>query len=612
MRSFFIPRLFALVALGLLIACGVPYDEEEDARVCAEVECGAGRCVADEDGAPVCRCGAWEEAAGLRCSIVAMRQPDDHGDTVASATPLAPSVDFLEGTLQPPFRAWKDRDVFAVPALTGHGFRFTYKPGTLANLAVNLLDAKGNEVRVSGSRPGVMEFVSTEAVPRFIVVAASSAATPSGTYSYRLEDMGKDAHGDTLATATSMVLGGGSFPVTLEFEDDEDVFTFRTEPGHGFQFSCESDKVSLSLMNGAGVGLEASGSSGRVGHKSPDASTWFVRAYTSNYGLPSTRCQLDDLGVDEHSDVREGATPLTVGVPITARLQGSNDVDVFSFSFTAGRIYKIGPSASRSWNLRLMDADGKPLVESMRSGILWEAQVTGTYFLHFLKDLGWGSEFQVQVDDLGTDDHGGTPETATHAEVGETVTGFLHQRSDADAITVPLEADGVYRLTCTPDCELSLRAPARSISLYKGFESDFWHGHMLSSADVTFVVSSRSTPHSFTFKMERVGTDDHGDDAAHATPLTLPATLDGVFELGTDVDVLSFSSEVSQTYVVESNNVTLRILDPAGAEVPVVFDAVTRTRRLAAEAAGTYMVEVHSSDPLVGIPRNWSFSLRPQ
>ncbi|WP_246136906.1 hypothetical protein [Myxococcus llanfairpwllgwyngyllgogerychwyrndrobwllllantysiliogogogochensis] len=613
-RSFFIPRLFALVACGLWVACGFP-SAEEDARVCADVECSAGRCVS-EDGAPVCRCGAWEEAAGLTCFITASRQPDDHGDAVSAATTLAPSVDFHEGVIQPPFRKLRDHDVFAMPTMAGHGFRFIVLSGTLANVDVRMLDASGKQVGspvlpARGDAP--LEFISTEAAPRFITVAAVEGEA-SGTYRYRLEDLGKDAHGDTLATAAPLALTGVPFPVALEFNGDEDVFTFRTEPGHGFRFSCEAERANLSLMNGAGVVQESwvpgEGPGHRVGLKTADSSTWFVRVRTSSGSLPATQCRLDDLGMDDHADEPSAATRLTAGVPATARLQGTNDVDVFSFSFTAGEIFDVRLSPPRERSVKLTDADGKTLAETTLSQILQEAASTGTYYVHVQRDSGWGTDFQVRVENLGPDDHGGTPETATRAEVGETVTGLIHKVTDLDAVTVPLEADGVYRLTCLPDCTLSMHAPVASIRLYRTAMAGVWNAHLLASGDVTFSMSSRDTPRSFTFLMERTGTDDYGDDAAHATPLPLPATVNGVFELATDVDAFSFESEAAQTYVVESRAANLRILDPNGVEVPVVLDAPTATRRFTAESSGTYGVVATSPDPFVGVARSWSFTLR--
>ncbi|WAM29545.1 hypothetical protein [Myxococcus sp. NMCA1] len=180
--------------------------------------------------------------------------------------------------------------------------------------------------------------------------------------------------------------------------------------------------------------------------------------YSSFDATLATQCQLDDLGQDDHANALQGATPLTAGIPMAVRLHGPNDVDVFSFFATAGHIYDIRfLPAVYERRFRLTDADGKTLAETQWNRIVHEAASTGTYYVHLLPNASWGSDIEVRVDDLGTDDHGGTPQTATRADVGETVTGLIHKETDLDAISVPLDADVFYRLSCTRACTLTTR-----------------------------------------------------------------------------------------------------------------------------------------------------------
>lgn len=609
--------LLALVAVGLFAACGGP-SAEEDARVCANVECSAGRCVA-ENSAPVCRCGAWEQAAGLTCAIVGYRQSDDHGDTPETATALAPSVDFQEGIISPPFQGKADRDVFAMPTAAGHGYLLIVQAGTLAAVDVRLVEASGREVRtrpVQTNEGTRLEFVSSEEAPRFITVAAPEGSGASGTYSYRLEDLGRDVHGDTLATATPLALTNIPFPLVIEFEGDVDVFTFRTEPNQGFRFSCEATNISLHLMDGQGAavndGLTRASSRISAGQLSQDASTWFVRVYSNSEAAAATQCQLDDLGRDDHANELQGATPLTAGIPVAVRLHGPNDVDVFSFFATTGHIYDVRflPHVYER-RVRLTDADGKTLAETRWNRIVHEAATTGTYYVHLLPDSSWGSDLEVRVDDLGTDDHGGTPQTATLADVGETVTGLIHKESDLDAISVPLDANVFYRLSCTHAGTLTTHTSGAPLSMLK-VEDGVWRVHTPASGLVTFIVSSWSIPDAFTFRMDLMGPDDHGDDAEHATPKTVPVNAGGVFEVGSDVDVLSFELEAGRTYVVRSNRTAIRLLEPHGAQVDLAYEAGTGNQTFTAPASGTYVAELRSLQPFVTREIVWSFSLREQ
>ncbi|WP_368670952.1 hypothetical protein [Myxococcus sp. AM010] len=615
-RSDNLTPLLALMAVGLFAACGGP-SAEEDARVCANVECSAGRCVA-ENSAPVCRCGAWEQAAGLTCAIVGYRQSDDHGDTPETATALAPSVDFQEGIIHPPFRAKADRDVFAMPTAAGHGYRIIVRSGTLASVDVRLVETSGREVRTwslqtnEGTR---VEFVSTEEAPRFITVAAPEGSGASGTYAYRLEDLGRDSHGDTLATATPLALMNTPFPLALEFQDDADVFTFRTEPNQGFRFSCESQSVSVHLMDAEGTpvnGVTRDASRVSAGQLRPDANTWFVRVYSSFDATLATQCQLDDLGQDDHANALQGATPLTVGSPMAVRLHGPNDADVFSFFATAGHIYDLRfLPAVYERRFKLTDADGETLAETQWNRIVHEAAATGTYYVHLLPNPSWGSDIEMRVDDLGMDDHGDTPQTATLADVGETVTGLIHKVPDLDAISVPLDANVFYRLSCTRDCTLTTRTSGAPLYMLKA-EDGLWHVHTLTSGLVTFIVSARSTPYTFTFRLDPTSTDDHGDDAGHATPQAVPMSTAGVFELGSDVDVLSFELEAGRSYVVSGSRTTLRILDPHGAQAPLAYEAGTENQTFTAQSSGTYVAELKSQQPYLTRATAWSFPLREQ
>ncbi|QSQ17068.1 PPC domain-containing protein [Myxococcus landrumensis] len=615
-RSLFIPRVLALLAVCFLMGCGVP-SADEDARVCADVECTAGRCVS-ESGTPVCRCSAWDEAAGLSCTIAAVRPQDDHGDTPALATPLVPSTEFREGTLQPPFRGKADRDVFAMPAQAGQGFRFVVRPGTLAAVDFRLMDAAGKDVAgalVRTQEGQGVEFASTEAAPRFIMVTAPQGKEAVGTYSYRLEDLGKDAHGSTPATATAIQESSGPFPVAIEYPGDADVFSFRTEPGHGFQFSCASEEASLALLTEAGAVLASSegerGKSPRVGHVGQGTSTWFVKVYARTEALRMTSCEWKGLGRDEHSNAPAGATPLVAGVPVSARLHGTNDVDVFSFSGTAGHHQEIWLLPSRIRNVRLTAPDGRTLEEFSGAQVSRELPLTGTYYVQVLQDAEWGSEFQVRVDDKGPDDHGGLLETATRAALGERVTGRLDNSSDWDAIAVPLEPDGVYRLTCTPVCSLFTLSPSDSVYL-KGEGYGIWHVLARSSGLATFRVGSYPTPANFTFQVDQVGTDDHGDVATQATPVTVPVSLAGVFELGGDMDVFSVELEAGRSYVLDFGNAFVRVLGPNGATVSRYPIPPTQATRFKADVAGRYMVEASSSSSPGTRPTPWQFSLRAE
>ncbi|WP_225888861.1 hypothetical protein [Myxococcus xanthus] len=195
--------------------------------------------------------------------------------------------------------------------------------------------------------------------------------------------------------------------------------------------------------------------------------------------------------------------------------------------------------------------------------------------------------------------------------MGETVTGLIHKVADLDAISVPLDADVFYRLSCTRPCTLTTRTSGAPLYMMK-IEEGLWHVHTPASGLVTFILSSSSVPYDFTFKLDQASTDDHGDDAEHATPQTVPVNVAGVFELGSDVDVLSFELEANRTYVVRGDRTTIRILDPLGAQVALAYEMGTGNHTFTAPSSGTYVAELGSQQPYLQRETAWSFSLREQ
>ncbi|WP_228559921.1 MULTISPECIES: hypothetical protein [Myxococcus] len=196
--------------------------------------------------------------------------------------------------------------------------------------------------------------------------------------------------------------------------------------------------------------------------------------------------------------------------------------------------------------------------------------------------------------------------------MGETITGLIHKETDLDAISIPLDADVFYRLSCTWACTLTTRTSGAPLYMLKVGDG-LWHVHTPASGLVTFIVSSRSIPYDFTFKLDQASTDDHGNDAEHATPQTVPVNVAGVFELGSDVDVLSFELEAGRTYVVRGSRTTIRILDPHAAQVALADEeAGTGNQTFTAPSSGTYVAELGSQQPYLQRETAWSFSLREQ
>ncbi|MFP2906609.1 hypothetical protein ACLESD_16395 [Pyxidicoccus sp. 3LFB2] len=608
----------AMLTLVMLAGCSASGDEAE---LCADVECSAGLCYAD-DGQPRCRCADWEQNAGLLCERVTPEMlVDDHGDVPADATVLAVAAGDVEvpAGLQRPSAGAPDRDVFAFAPQAMHHYQVSCVSRSLLECTVRLLDASGRELSVvksSGpSAPARLAFGPSEAAAVYVEVSGRLSGGV-GLYSLHVTRAGVDDHGNGMAQATLLQPSGETFGVTRGYVGDLDFFTFRSVARHGYRFTCERDGLTVPVLRmrsalGAQVGHGGrSGSAVTVGLKAEGEATWFVEVGTDESSgavtRPATyRCRLEDLGRDLHTDVMAGATALTPGTAVSVGMESHDDVDVLSFTGTPGHIYRFDTRGT----VRLTHASGTELGRWAYPGkALYETKQAGTYYLH-LSDapspLGdsstWGRDFSFLLEDTGLDDHGDTVATATRIAVGSSVMGLLHDEVDVDAISFMADEDGVYRVTCQPECQMELHAESGWVSR----QSQFPNGYIIdarTTEPITLSVSGAAWSSTFTLSVERIATDDYGDDDVRATPLTLPVSASGALQSGVDQDAFSVVLQAGRTYVVQSTSF-------ATAEVRMP-DRTKERGRFIAPTSGIYIVYVHGDVTARTGP--WSFTLREE
>ncbi|MCP3142541.1 hypothetical protein [Pyxidicoccus xibeiensis] len=182
---------------------------------------------------------------------------------------------------------------------------------------------------------------------------------------------------------------------------------------------------------------------------------------------------------DDHGDTLAAATPVTPGVSFEARLDVDTDVDLFSFSVTADRIYRLDCSGSGGdytphFSVALLDASGTalPLVRasarssSYSSGFL-ATREAGVYAR--VKSMKGGSgqatiplDYGCTLWNMDPDDHAGTAAEATLVIPGATVRGEIELAGDVDVFALDAVEGHSYRLSFTwtqGGCGLTLRGP---------------------------------------------------------------------------------------------------------------------------------------------------------
>ncbi|MFP2907108.1 hypothetical protein ACLESD_19075 [Pyxidicoccus sp. 3LFB2] len=508
-HAFFLSRwLLPVALLWGLAGCGPSVSLEEDARVCADVECTAGTCIS-EQGQPVCRCGAWEEAAGQTCEVAAVRARDDHGNTFTAATPLVSSTTEMQGTISPPFRGESDVDFFIFTAEAGHTYRFNCTPREgLPTCLVRVLKGPGDQW--PQAKEGEQWFYKTETAPVYVVVSGARSVD-AGPYAYEFRDFGPD-DADSRQDAPRVQAPGEDFPVILHPLGDTDVVAFRPTEGHGYHLSCARtgpgySEVAMALVDAAGASVDTNDLGlYQFAMKAGPQARWFLEAR----GLPANaptmlNCRMEDLGLDDYADQATGATPLTPGVPVSIQGHWQDDVDVFSFTGTAGHGYAFSTEPGPRF-LRITNASGQLVFSGSGRVLRHQLVASGTHFVHVSSGSSLASPFPLTLRELGPDEHGNTPDTATLVTLGSVTTGGFQDRADIDAIAFQADAGARYQVTCEPACTLSLHSPGGGLFPRPQQQPPTrWLIDARASERITLLLSAAGDSLDFTVRVERVG-----------------------------------------------------------------------------------------------------------
>lgn len=533
-------------------------------------------------------------AAGAFSCQLTEGAADDHEGTPALATPL--QGDTGAGDLQ----FDDDVDAFSAPTVAGGLYRVTLSPGTSRSPSLSVLSGSGGPLGSvsASSSPVAYTFKAVTATTVFAVSSFSSSS--AGTYSFRLEAVGADDHGDTSATATPLTLPG-SLTVSLQFQGDVDVFSFAVTEGRIYRVACTgsgSDWLSLTARDSSEAVV---GSGTRTLLHRASASGTLAVAVSNGGGTYD--CAAQDVGIDDHPDTAAGALALSVPASGSGVLETPRDVDVFTFRPTAGRIYRATCSQI-SCGVRVRGPDGKVLVEKTpdwngASALSWEAGDEAEVSLEVFVSSMVGT-YGYTLEDVGTDDHGDTSATATALGAGTVQVGaMLESFKDVDAFTFPTTAGRIYRVRCVStnvtSCGVRVKDPTG-----QGVPAS--HAAVVSGRYLVevFAESTPGVVGTYTLHVEDLGPDDHADTAAGATPLPAGSTVAGRLETFEDVDVFTISVSLPRAYRVVCRADTalsgckVRVLTGSGVLV-AESGSFSDSLFFEASAAGPLFVHVSSS-----------------
>lgn len=263
---------------------------------------------------------------------------------------------------------------------------------------------------------------------------------------------------------------------------------------------------------------------------------------------------------DDHGDTPATATAI-VPRRWEAQLGDRADVDVFAFRVVAGRIYRFTCNApffgyDSTCAVRLLDATGESIAST---GLSWqagyEAPATGIVYAE-VRHATASNEFPVTyvyaLEDVGPDDHGDTPETATELlPLGTPFEAQIEQAGDVDVFAFEAVAGHVYHFRCTDrwGCSVKLRDATGALlheQLSGGLDYNFVTAgrYTLEVSFLPLLLASNVGP--YHYSLEDAGPDDHGGTAATATDISFGEATAAKFETPLDVDVFRFTAPAGQ------------------------------------------------------------------
>lgn len=544
---------------------------------------------------------------------------DDFTNQVVNAITLAPGTQTQPALFEGEIQYLNDEDVIKVTVLAGRTYRLVLNTSTATGIQVDVVGVDGvtRKSLTEANTAGTSHLVHSKVDGMLTLKAKSEGIGALGAFSVALTDLGLDDHGDVVMDAT--VLNPSPNAQTGSFETrpsgapaDTDVFAFAVQAGNIYAFTCTSGTSSygcvMSLRDAAGTVL-SSGSgytTKTISAEALSAGTWNVSISPYSVYLGTVTYKLEDLGADDFGDDRPNAAPLTVGTAKTGRVESSGDVDYFSFTAQAGRIYQFGcvPDSTLSYcSARVVDAVGTQVASSSQTS--FEALSNGTYYVEVKPTYtGYLGAYSITVTDVGADDHGDTAAAATMLTLGTAAPGNIEVSSDRDFFGLSATAGTIYTVSCSTSttylCYLTVRDPSNVAIVTTSYGSAISTSFKAASTGV-YTVEARSystTTGTYSITATTAGADDHVDTAAGATPAPFNQTMNGNIQFAGDKDVFSFTGATGRIYKIVCTSASStylcvqRVNGPTNALVTSTSYGATTTASFEATSSGTFTVEL--------------------
>ncbi len=330
---------------------------------------------------------------------------DDHAtNSVEGATPMTVGEP-MQGTVD----YGGDNDVFAFEVEEGVLYQIDVGLGTLSDSWLELYDSDefqlaSNDDRGDGSLASRIVWEAPGSGEYYAAVGGYGV----GSYTLTVSALDVvDDHANSVERAT-VVTVGEPMQGALDYDGDEDFFTFEAEEGKVYQIDVGLGTLPdswLDIYDSDGFQIASNDDrdddslASRIVWKAPSSGEYY--AAVGGYGVGSYTLTVEALDiVDDHANSFEGATPATVGEAMQGTVDYDGDEDFFVFEAEKGKIYQIDVGLGTlpdSW-LDIYDSDEFQIAYnddrgdgSPASRIVWKAPSSGEYYVAVSGYYGIGS-----------------------------------------------------------------------------------------------------------------------------------------------------------------------------------------------------------------------------
>jgi subtilisin-like proprotein convertase family protein len=539
--------------------------------------------------------------------------PDDHGESLSTATPLV-SSNVSTWSESGSIEHAGDRDwfVWTAPANGSIQLSVNAANGSPIDTYLSLFNSQGVLIYANDdSGPGTNSVIDTFVnVGVNYIIEVRDYSTSMGSYTVTLATMDDD-HGPTPATATPLTLSGSdtwSSAGSIQYSNDEDWFRW-TAPADATFIQVTMDaaggilRPSVSLLDSGGndiPGVLAYSDSPKVSTVFTvlinPGSVYYIRAKSTDASLGSYKLKLILETIDDdHGSTPATATPLTLNGSGTwssaGSIQYSSDEDWFRWTApsdaTAIQVTMDSAGGILRPSVTLLDSGGNnyDIVGATHNSELPAGSAVFTCpinpgAVYYISAKGYAAlgSYTVNIVLITIeDDHGSSPATATPLTLNGSGTwssaGSIQYSSDEDWFRWTAPADATF-IQVTMDGAGAFLRPRVALLDSGGSYSDSLGGSAVFTASINpgavYYILAQSYdgslgPYTINVMLNTID-DDHGSTPATATPLTFSGSdtwsSAGIIQYTNDADWFRWIAPPDATVIQVTIDAAGGVLQP--------------------------------------------------